>query len=652
MDMCLAQRTIPPPGEVRTVWRSLGMDVPDTPRAISNLKKLFYRLRTATSTTRPATLTSTLEFAHHCQSMVRDRPDPERPAQLTILPQLQVDESAGLLFVPFTCHAFLAAAQAIRDPLIPIVVDGKWKVLNNRWVIISLGYMRPSSTMHRTTLTRVRIPSGRTFPVRHSEICSSFAPVILALANAESNIVVDLLFSCLRAHWLPSAPAAPSSCPIHLRVGQLHKDFAASLEHGRREHFPVSRPCADYSHYSRRIQVLRKQAGVGRVEASALHVLSHCSRYLPTLELFSAIWQHQQAYYVQRCMCQVDAFLGRYFSSLPPAELARIGVFRFVTNPPPHPLLVAGWHSGCFTILPGTSGGSQCIEAYHRGWQNLVHEARTRTPQVALQVCDRLFHRIAESMSLSSTSLVSSLSTTRLPIPANLLRPNGWIHIGEPTAYDFWRHQNAHNHLVIHSKRFPRTAYVVFVAHPALEDIGRIVAREAVIPPTIARIRPLRLHRAPASQVNTTSLNSLRDYLARQWATSHPASSPVDASDAQKCVDLLELAGDELVALLRRLRVLPATPTASVPISIEALRQHLMSHFAVIVGSRAQLPSTNDPSFAALLCTCPRFSTRGRCQHTVFVSALDIAGLRQPSLNPPFSEQFFATASQQRNARA
>jgi len=625
---------IPRSSTVRTMWRQQGCDIRDTKTAKTYLEKFLQRLRLRALDTsiRPDGTGSMAELAAYLRQRQGDL-DPGFPTRIVVLPDFYLSEDSSVIFIPFTAQGLVAAAAAIGTRHLCIVIDGKWKAVQNRWVIVSIGIMEPTAARVRTTLARIPIPNGRTIRVQSWEHTTHFLPLVLAVGNAESNEVVNRLTQCLLRLLSTIQPTLP---PPAERILQFHSDFAAALSQARRLFLRFARFCGDYPHFVRNLMNLRRRAGIGAAHTQAIHLLANLTRFLPTPEAFSILWEHQVEYLSQLRVSQLNSFFGRYFCYISPEELVDIGILRTIDNPHPYHLYHAGWHAGVFTILPATAGGSQCIEAYHAHWQILLNVARRlRTMSECFNVCEQLFQRVLDARQPWRTNAAGENITPDL----RLLRPNGLLHTAEPSAYDLWRYRSRGNHLIRQSGVFPSTCYVVFRLPPPLAELHRAEATGVAPGQHVRRQRGARtmMRATPSHRVwSESDARYLPGILRRRWEHSHPAAEAVDPSAAGIYIDLLETSGAPLVELLRRLEILPASARACV--SLPALRRHVHSHCAVVVGPRARLPGVAVLTGSApMLCTCQRFLQRGTCQHVVFVSSISIPGIRDATLFPAFT---------------
>ncbi len=210
-----------------------------------------------------------------------------------------------------------------------------------------------------------------------------------------------------------------------------------------------------------------------------------------------------------------------------------------------------------------------------------------------------------------------------------MLRINGMLETGEVSALDIHRFRSRGNYAVVRSTRHASTAYVVFNETPKMQSTAQALFGRQQAPRAQSRTRgavhsALSMQRTRRGQPLTTQTFFAR--LAEEWDRDHPASHPVDPAAAHSLVELLELRGDELHALLRRLDVLP--DNVSHEVSLENLQLHLSRFAVVIAGGRAVHVCRPTEPGTALLCSCQRFGRRGTCPHTVFTETLTISGVR------------------------
>ena len=155
--------------------------------------------------------------------------------QLVVVPEFSEERVCAI----WTCAGMIQRAQAARNKVVKLVVDGKQKVLTNDYAIVTLSFLVPSETVNKTWV-------GRTHTASAELNAATQQPFLQALVNTESE--ENILHVLNTAHDL-----GQKYCDLDLRnqVLQVHKDFAKVIEAARRKAFPASRPCHNYAHMRR-----------------------------------------------------------------------------------------------------------------------------------------------------------------------------------------------------------------------------------------------------------------------------------------------------------------------------------------------------------------------------------------------------------------
>lgn len=311
------------------------------------------------------------------------------------------------------------------------------------------------------------------------------------------------------------------------------------------------------------------------------------------------------------------------------SELNSMPSFRLLNHASDQELLyVAHWFSGVLSMLPGTACGSQSVEAYHLAWSN--HMAATmagRRPMDAVRAFDNFVTDYVRTNDFFNNG--RSLGQHPAPEDFRLLHMNGLLATCEVTAVDLFRFRGDNNYVIVNSTLDSGTAYVVFNAAPSLHhtlrradvQTGGQVAKAKAKAKLRARLCLERVRRG--TQLSAAEIGRI---VERLWTEEHPASRAVDSTAAAAVVELMETQGVPLRRRLRELDILPRSQAS--PVDMKRLTEVLCDFHIVIAGNRANFPSAPSPSINALLCTCPRFSQRARCGHTVFVETIELPSVR------------------------
>ena len=148
--------------------------------------------------------------------------------------RVRVLGAAGLRSLDLCWHD--PSAQAARNKVVKLVVDGKQKVLTNDYAIVTVSFLVPSETVSKKWV-------GRTHTASAELNAATQQPFLQALVNTESEENILHVFNT--AHDL-----GQKYCDLDLRnqVLQVHKDFAKGNEALEGKRFqrrdPVTTMCA------------------------------------------------------------------------------------------------------------------------------------------------------------------------------------------------------------------------------------------------------------------------------------------------------------------------------------------------------------------------------------------------------------------------
>ena len=227
-------------------------------------------------------------------------------------------------------------------------------------------------------------------------------------------------------------------------------------------------------------------------------------------------------------------------------------------------------------------------------------------------------------------------SSRLLTIDERLLADDGLRNTGEPSARDLWRFRANGNHVVIRSKRYENTAYIIFnkalptmcmaSSQAHIENETQSSSRKKKMDKLPRRLREFGCRRKRREQ--TRSKLNVFTRLVADFEKTHPASISVHGSDAEAVVKLVECSDEELLKELIAEKILPASFDLGVDVS--ELVNRLGKFDITVVGMLAQKQSREND--CNIICSCDRYALRGGiCQHTLFVSSLDIDGVRTHS---------------------
>ncbi|CAE7307073.1 unnamed protein product, partial [Symbiodinium sp. CCMP2456] len=234
----------------------------------------------------------------------------------------------------WTCPGMLSRAEAARNKVVKLAVDGKQKILCNNYSVLTLSFLVSSEYVTQTRDSRARVSSR---PKVHT---LTQEPFMQALVNSETEENVAQFFTA-------ACEIAAQCCSLDLKtqVWQVHKDYAKGIEAAWRKVFPSARPCDDYPHMRRAsYSVLKQKMGLTRVYGpqffcvgarqqkghkkdntetafDRLDAIIQASRVMPTIILFHAVW-HLTFAWLQQVSKDAGAYLkSTYFDQVKRASL-------------------------------------------------------------------------------------------------------------------------------------------------------------------------------------------------------------------------------------------------------------------------------------------------------------------------------------------
>ena len=267
-----------------------------------------------------------------------------------------------------------------RQPLC-LTVDGKQRVASSGGVVATIGIMATSAEPRNTTLSREADGKKMQLKLRTSTV----QPILQAYMDAESNENWTWVFEtgC-------DLVEAEFGYRLEDRVLQVQADFNDGIEHARRQVFPKSRPAYDYPHMMRAVHSSLSKKTTPALRQRVLRVI-RVSRHLPTLELFSAVWDWFFAELRADGQKEVvDYLLKEYFREVPRAILGRMYELRSSPDTPAK-LWWADYWAGALGTHPGSATGTQTLEAFHSFWQRQIQDQVRANPTEILHTMQRLY---------------------------------------------------------------------------------------------------------------------------------------------------------------------------------------------------------------------------------------------------------------------
>ncbi len=228
-------------------------------------------------------------------------------------------------------------------------------------------------------------------------------PLLQGIFNTEQEENFSQLFAGAEQLWQQMRPAMP---PLRDCVRQLHKDYAPGIEAARRRSFPCSRPVNDFYHVVEKHKKLEAKL-VKTHMAKGVFIKTHLSwckaglellRYLPTLDLYSALWG---GFLTHLRHIHDEPVAADYLGPEPPATytvrdtVANLRkAYNIVVNEDDEQQLLSfspHW-SGLCGLIPGTATGNEPSEAFHSPWQKQLEVLSTTAKGVdVLHVMQTLY---------------------------------------------------------------------------------------------------------------------------------------------------------------------------------------------------------------------------------------------------------------------
>ncbi len=353
-NMLSESSVFPSCSAIKEMWRIQGCTMDDTVRNSIRLKNVRQRSLLRNPDLSEVQRSSNVEELLTALRARIEQPSAATPHKLCLLPDMEFNAETGDVFIPFTCWGFLRAASKCMDEHLALVVDGKCSVLQRGWIIMTVGWLTSGNRPRLTTTTRFAASHEVGVRTQSREYTNSLVPFMLAIVASESTASMKLLFSCLRKYW-PTTETLQR--PIADRVSQLHKDYSPSFENGRAYIFSSARSCGDFAHFMRNLHHKLHAAGYNSEAVRKVRSMAYATRFLPTAELFSIMWEHTLEWLSRQNQHQLISYMTQhYVRRRTAAELIACGVW--VDPTLQGPLLWGDFQVGCLTILPGTATGS------------------------------------------------------------------------------------------------------------------------------------------------------------------------------------------------------------------------------------------------------------------------------------------------------
>lgn len=361
------------------------------------------------------------------------------PTELCLIGQSRAD--GNKVFVPFSCQGMLRTIHSLPKEYCALVVDGKQKLFTGAfktYTVLTLSFI---SKKQAQVPTRMRGQHGQSIQSTGQTSCQR--PFMQALVNSEHTENVASLFelACVVALELAGIRLADW-------VLQINKDYGLGIELGRQQVFPLSRPLNDYPHLSRaaRTQLYRLGAGRDMVE-QVLRLLS-LTRSLPHIWLFDAIWrcEFHRLNLTPRGQ-RVAKYLMRTFFKKLKGRNNFTSTRREIPAWASQDLLWADHWCGVLGTMPGTATGSQSLEGFHSGWQQMINAQGRASLTQTLDVMQGLYHeQWRAQLQLEDPPRICLLPVAPDP---TLLNGSQLHTAGRSTAVEYWDNRDKPNYRLI-----------------------------------------------------------------------------------------------------------------------------------------------------------------------------------------------------------
>ena len=168
--------------------------------------------------------------------------DGRKPTDLLVVGTPTVSEQR--VCISWTTPGMLQVLTRVAGRHLALVLDGKHRVFDSRYSILSVGILQRRP--HATTTTLLRTRGART---QTRSFTMTMWPLLQAMIDVESAENVNQALQTLS-----TISAEHYHVDLKQHVLQVHKDYALGLEQSRLQIFPQSRPMNDFAHLIRFVQ--------------------------------------------------------------------------------------------------------------------------------------------------------------------------------------------------------------------------------------------------------------------------------------------------------------------------------------------------------------------------------------------------------------
>ena len=471
-------------------------------------------------------------------------------AELTELRVLKPAEAAaGFCFFARSCQSFLNNLKGGKDQLLCLVVDGKQKVSMSGAVIASVGILCGSPTPRNTMLDRDS-SGGRL----QTELRTNTVELLIrAYMDNETTDNWVRFFELLREITQKEFGHA-----LKPRVLQVHADFSDAIEAARR-------PTRDYPHMMRAVTGTLSKKLRQDWQSRTLQVL-RSTRFLPTAELFSAVWK----VFLQELQDAGQSAIATHLKKEYIQEVSKdVLEKRLALREAPlaeRTLLWGDFWAGLLCSHPGSATGTQTMEAFHSFWAK-KHPTQILQSMQALYKKEWLGH-MQQDDAPARPSLWPS-SADRLFVSGR-----GLHRLGENSAEEYWDARDKGNIQKIEDEETETTFYV------------------------------LRARRTDAE----------------------PSAATVSPNVAKRIVNLIKAAGTELVEAMLSAGVAEKSASGGAKLSLSSLELLFQCHCVVMRGKLAEkyYPRLylRAHTKGKTLYSCAAIGQRAQCAHVYYVQAV------------------------------
>jgi len=404
--------------------------------------------------------------------------EPNVPAGLFLINDPPGTMTQERVCVAFAAHGMCDVMRWLADSSVVMFVDAKQSCMAHGWGVITASFA-VRDQLRYTTLGR---SEGRRVQAR--AYTSHAEPVLQAIINAKNTENISQFFETLKRLWARVVPQRPDLAKC---IMQVHKDYHPALEAARKEHFPQSRPVNDFFHLLEKSKTIEARLDrselVGKVSQKAefgwVMASLHAFRHLPTVDLYSAIWEGWLRRLEQKGEVRLAEYLGPgghefYTTRVSVKTLREVYGIVAQNDDVQAELLFSPHWSGVSGISPGSDCGDQPQEAFHSPWKKQLDVLGNSADCTSVLSTMQELYRTWEKQ--CNWKGDKPLHLFPPAVDDNFLGGPLLARLGRSTAFELWE-VRAGNHLVVD---VTDTLQVVAMVRTAKETLCHEDAQAAV----------------------------------------------------------------------------------------------------------------------------------------------------------------------------